>query len=106
MTPEHPSADTPPRQWIMPVEGPKEPLSVGLAGLPVLDQALRLQILASGDSQKTVRLQPTVAKFPVLFPARKQITNNLAGRDTGELPIISEKAGTIPSRAVYTEQSI
>lgn len=39
------------------------------------------------------------------FPARKQITNNLAGKDTGEPPTISEKAGTVLSGAVCTEQS-
>ena len=46
----------------------------GLAELPVLDHALKLQILTSGDSQKRVRLQPAAAKFMYYFPARKQIT--------------------------------
>lgn len=48
--------------------GSKGAFVCGLAGLPVLDQALRLQLLASGDSQKTVRLQSAVAKFRELFP--------------------------------------
>lgn len=52
----------------------KGPFVWGLAELPVLDHALKLQILTSGDSQKRVRLQPTVAKFMYYFPARKRIT--------------------------------